>query len=559
MVCPLLVAVTVWCETIQPALMADIVDQGVMQRDLTVIAQKGSWMILASLAGLLFSILNVWIASRTAIRFGTDLRRMLFADIQRLSFTDIDRFSPASLVTRLTSDISRIQQVVLMSMRMMLRSPLLLIMAVFFVVRTDVRLALVLLAAIPVLGLGIYGLLKKGFPYFLKVQQKLDRLNAVVRENLINIRVVKSFVREEAEDRKFTDSSEELRDTVIRASDIIVSVFPMMQLVMNASIAAILWVGGRRVMGGDLMVGELIAFVNYLTQVLMALMLLSMFIMTVARANASSRRIVEVLDTPSAPEVSPEARGTHHRITTGDLVFHRVSFRYENGENDVLKEISFHIRAGEKVALVGATGSAKTSLVQLIPRLYRVTQGEIRIDGVRVEDYYPEELHRAVGMVLQKNVLFTGTILENLRWGNPQATREEVEEAALAAEAHGFICSFAEGYDTRLGRGGINLSGGQKQRLCIARALLRKPRILILDDSTSAVDSETELKIRHHLAQLLKDTTVLTVTQRVHTMQAADRVIVLDDGRVEAIGTPAELMQTSAVYREIYASQQIKV
>lgn len=556
-VCPLLVLITVWCETVQPMYMADIIDQGVMERDLGLIVEKGTYMVLIALVGLAFSVANVWVASRTSIGFGTDLRKALFLKIQQLSFFDLDRFGTSSLITRLTNDIARIQQVVLMSMRMMLRSPFMLVMAVFFVIRINAQLALVLVAAIPALGITVFVILKKGFPYFLRVQQKIDRLNGVVRENLINIRVVKSFVREDFEARKFTRSSEELRDMVVRASNIIVAIFPAMQLVMNLSVIAILWVGGYKVMGGKLQIGELISFVNYLAQVLMSLMLLSMFIMATARASASSRRIREVLDTEPSLTDTSVGREDRYRIQQGAIEFEQVGFHYGDGENDVLRQVSFQVRPGETIAIAGATGSAKSSMVQLIPRLYDVTAGEIRIDRIPVRDYSLHELHARIGMVLQKNELFTGTILENLRWGKPDASLQEAEEACRAAQAHDFILGLGEGYDTLLGRGGVNLSGGQKQRICIARALLRKPKILILDDSTSAVDSETELRIRENLGRMLKDTTVLIVTQRVNTMQSADRVIVLEDGEVQAIGTPEELLATSEVYREIYSSQQI--
>lgn len=556
-VCPLLVLIIVICETIQPTLMADIIDNGVMKRDLAVVTRTGIYMVGISLAGLLFSIANVWLSSRVSIGFGTDLRTSLFDKIQQLSFYDIDKLSPASLITRLTSDISRLQQVVLMSMRMMLRSPLMLAMAIFFVIRTNADLAWILIGVIPVLGASIYLILSKGFPYFLIIQQKIDRLNEIVRENLINIRVVKSFVREDFETKKFTQRSDELRDMVIRASNIIVSIFPVMQLVMNLSIIAILWWGGRKVMGGNLQVGQLTAFVNYLAQVLMSLMLLSRIIMTLVRASASSKRIREVLNTQPSLADTPEGRLNKYKVERGEIHFDNVSFRYEGGETDVLKEIDLHVAPGETVAIVGATGSAKTSLAQLIPRLYDVTEGEIRIDRIPVKDYNLEELHAGVGMVLQKNELFTGSILDNLRWGKPDASQAEVEEAARAAEAHDFIMSFADGYHTLLGRGGVNLSGGQKQRLCIARALLRKPRIFILDDSPSAVDSATELRIRNNLNRLLGDTTVIMITQRIQTMQSADRIFILEDGTIRAAGTPEELLATSPLYREIYYSQQI--
>ena len=556
-VCPLLVLVTVWSETVQPMYMADIIDQGVMKCDLALITEKGTYMVLISLLGLAFSVVNVWVASRTSIGFGADLRAALFGKIQQLSFFDLDRFGTSSLITRLTNDIARIQQVVLMSMRMMLRSPFMLGMSIFFVVRINAQLALVLVTAIPVLGIAVFVILKKGFPYFLKVQQKIDQLNGVVRENLINIRVVKSFVREDFETRKFVRSSEELRDMVIRASNIIVTIFPVMQLVMNLSVIAILWVGGYKVIGGKLQIGELISFVNYLAQVLMSLMLLSMFIMATARASASSRRIREVLDTIPSLQNTTEGLMDRNKIERGEIRFEKVSFRYGDGENDVLKNVSFHIFPAETVAVVGATGSAKSSMVQLIPRLYDVSGGEIRIDGIPVKAYNLRELHARIGMVLQKNELFTGTILENLKWGKPDASLEEVEEACRVAQVHDFITTLKEGYNTLLGRGGVNLSGGQKQRVCIARALLRKPKILILDDSTSAVDSETEFRIRKELSRVLQDTTVLIITQRINTMQSADRVIVLEDGEVETMGTPEELLENSKVYQEIYSSQQI--
>ncbi|WP_029903364.1 ABC transporter ATP-binding protein [Prevotella sp. 10(H)] len=554
---PFLVLITVMSETIQPLYMAQIIDNGVMPKDMSVITEVGVKMVAVSIIGLIVSIINIYVSSKTSIGFGTDLRLTLFNKIQQLSFTEIDRFNSASLITRLTNDITRIQQVILMGMRLLLRSPLMLIMAIFFVVRINTDLALILIGVVPVLGISVFLILRKGFPLFMKVQQKVDNLNGVVRENLINIRVVKSFVREDFETKKFERSSEDLRDMVIRASNIVVSMFPVMQLIMNVSTIVILWVGGSKVISGDLKVGELISFVNYLVQILMALMLLSMVIMNIARASASSQRILEVLDTEPSLKNTPAGLQNTHKINKGEVIFRNVYFRYSGGENDVLKDISFDIRQGETVAVVGATGAAKSSMLQLIPRLYDTTGGEILIDGVNVKDYNLDELHSEIGMVLQKNELFTGTILENLRWGKPDATIEEVEEAAKAAQAHDFIVSFTDGYDTLLGRGGINISGGQKQRICIVRALLRKPKILILDDSTSAVDSETEQKIRYNLNKMLSNTTVFIITQRINTMQSADRVIVLEDGEIDAIGKPSELIEKSEVYKEIYNSQQI--
>lgn len=554
---PFLVLIFVVCESVQPMLMADIIDNGVLVKDLSVITKIGGLMVFSSIVGLVASLINVYMSSKASIGFGTDLRTELFGKIQQLSFSDIDKFSSASLITRLTNDISRIQQLILMSMRVLLRSPLMLVLAVFFVIKINSDLALILVASIPVLSISVYLILRKGFPFFMTVQQKIDNLNEVVRENLINIRVVKSFVREDYESKRFAKRSEDLRDMVVKASNTIVSIFPVMQLVMNLSIIAILWIGGGKVMVGELKVGELISFINYLSQVLMSLMIISMMSMAFARAAASSKRILEVLDTESSLINTEIGLLNKHKIEKGEVTFHNVSFKHLSGENEVLHEINFHVNQGETIAVVGATGSAKTSLVQLIPRLYDVTKGKVLIDGVDVKDYNLEELHTQIGMVLQNNELFTGSILNNLKWGKKDASFSEIEEATTIAQAHDFITSFTDGYNTLLGRGGINLSGGQKQRICIARALLRKPKILILDDSTSAVDSDTEQRIRHGLNKFLRDTTVFIITQRINTMQSSDRVIVLEDGKIDAIGKPQELIEKSKVYQEIYNSQQI--
>lgn len=554
---PFLIFIFVVCETIQPYLMSKIIDNGLMLKDLSVIIHVGVAMILVSIVGLVANISNVFISSRTSTRFGTDLRNVLFSKIQQFSFTEIDNFSTASLITRLTNDISKIQQMVLMSMRILLRAPMMLGMASLFVLKLNSQLALIMVVAIPVLGIGMYFLLSKAFPLFIRIQQKVDNLNGVVRENLLNIRVVKSFVREDFEQKKFEKSSNELKDIVIKASNTIVTVYPLLQFVMNASVLAILWFGGQKVSDGEMYVGQLISFVNYFIQILMSLMIVSMMVMAFARAAASSKRVLEVLVTEPSLVDTTDADADRHKIEKGEVVFKDVYFRYYKGENDVLKNINFRSNAGETIAVVGATGAAKSSLLQLIPRLYDVSAGEILIDGINVKDYKNEELHHKIGMVLQVNELFSGTIADNLRWGKPQASQEELEVAARAAEAHGFIESFPDGYNTILERGGGNLSGGQKQRLCLARALLRRPKILILDDSTSAVDTETEKAIRENLRQLLGGTTVFIVTQRVYTMQAADRVIVLEDGEIDAMGKPSELMEKSKSYQEIYYSQQV--
>ena len=558
---PLLIAAAVFCETMQPMYMSRIVDDGVMQHNMPVIVSTGLWMLLFSFVGLACAITNAWISSRTSTRFGTDLRGELFNKIQGFSFPDIDRFSSASLITRLSGDVTRMQQIIFMSMRIMLRAPMLFMMAFVFILRIDGRLAGVLALAIPAMAAIVWVVMRRGMPFFLKVQRRIDRLNAVVRENLINIRLVKSFAREDFESAKFDRTSRDLQDTTIRAANIIIALVPLMSLVLNVSVVVVLWFGGERVIGGDLSVGELISFVNYLMQILMAVMMFSMVVMNFARASASSERILEVLGTDPSLVDTPEALAHDYTVERGDVAFRDVGFHYEGGaegDDNVLNHINLTVKAGETIAVVGGTGSGKSSLVQLIPRLYDATSGSVEIDGRDVRDYRLEELRHSIGMVLQKNELFTGTILENLRWGNPDATVEQIEEAAKAACAHDFISEMPEGYETVLGRGGVNVSGGQKQRLCIARALLRRPRILILDDSTSAVDSTTELKIRTELQRLLRGTTVFIITQRIATMQSADRVLVLEDGRIDGFAPPSELLKTSEVYREIYRSQQYK-
>lgn len=556
--CPLLVLIFVVCETLQPTLMARVVDEGIMQKKLEVVTSVGVKMLLISVVGFLASMANIFFSSQVGIGFSTDLRRKLFSKIQEFSFFEIDTFNSSSLITRLTSDISRLQTLVLMSLRLLLRAPMMIILALFFVIRVSPGLSWIVGVSIPILALSLYLILTKGFPLFVIVQEKVDKINAVVRENLINIRVVKSFVREDFEKKKFHRSSEELQDAAIKASNMAVSIFPMMQLVMNISVALILWFGGNKVIHGDLKVGQLISVVNYLTQILISLMILSIVFVMSVRASASSKRIKEVLDTD--PDLKNSAIGLQniYKLTYGEIEMQNVCFRYPGSENDILKSLSFHVKTGELIAVVGATGSGKSTMLQLIPRLYDTTVGDVFIDGKNVRDFNLDELHSKIGMVLQKNELFAGTIEENLRWGNPNASDQEIRWAAQMAEASEFVESFTDGYKSLLGRGGINVSGGQKQRLCIARALLLHPRILILDDSTSAVDTKTERSIMTNIRQVMKDTTVLMVTQRVSNMHAADRIIVLDDGTIESIGTHDELMQRSPIYQEIYFSQQIE-
>ena len=551
---PILVIGFVICETAQPTLMASIVDEGVMKKDLNTVIHMGLIMVGLSVVGITFSLTNLLCASKTAVGFSTDLRKAMFHRIQQFSFADIDTFSTASLITRMTNDTIMLQQILQRSMMLLYRAPLMMILAFFFVTRIDVKIAFYIAGALPVLAISIFFLLRRGFPLFILVQKKLDKLNDVIRENLINIRVVKSFVREDFEKKKFTRSNEDLRDTFINALNIVITVMPVMQLVMNILVICILWMGSIE----GLQVGAIISLVNYSTQILMALMLVSMTIMMFARASASSQRILEVLHKEPTIIDTSEVLLKKSKITQGDISFRNVCFKYNtDSENFVLKNINFDIAAGETVSVVGATGSAKSTLLQLIPRLYDLTEGEILIDGINIKEYKLSELRNNIGVVLQQNELFSGTILSNLKWGNEKASFEEVVEAAKIAEAHDFIMSFPNQYETVLGQGGVNVSGGQKQRLCIARALLKKPKILILDNSTSAVDTATERKIRQNLNQWMHHTTILMVTQRYSSMQTSDRIIVLEDGEIEAIGKPSELLETSAIYKEIYHSQQL--
>lgn len=478
----------------------------------------------------------------------------MFNKIQKLSFGDIDEFSSASLITRMTNDTTVLQQILMRTMLILYRAPMMMILALFYIIRININMAGFLGLAIPILGVSIFLLLRKGYPMFTKVQEKLDKLNEKIRENLINIRVVKSFVREDFEKKKFNEANEDFRDTYIKALDIMILVMPIMQLVMNSTIIFILWSGAVT----GLQIGSLISLVNYSMQILMALMLVSMTIIMLARATASSKRIQEILKKEPTIVDSPLVAGSHHKITKGNIEFRDVYFKYNlNSGNYVLKDISFNIDAGENIALVGATGSAKSTLLQLIPRLYEVTKGEILIDGIGVKSYSLHELRESIGVVQQKNILFSGTILSNIMWGNPEASIEEVERVAKIAEAHEFITSFPEGYNTILGQGGVNLSGGQKQRICIARALLKDPKILILDNSTSAVDTDTERRIRNNFSELSIKPTIIMVTQRLSSMETSDRIIILEDGKVESIGTFEELREKSGVFKEIVNSQQL--
>jgi len=569
---PLCVMLDVVCELSMPFLMGKLVDKGIPALNLQYIIQVGILMIGLALVAMLFGSINHKLAAEVSQGFAANLRQALFDQVQSFSFSNIDTFSTASLVTRLTNDVTQLQNTLLMSMRLLTRAPLMLICALVFAIAINAKLAIILFIAIPVLVAGIWLIVGQAERFFKAVQAKIDAVNGTVEENLIGIRVVKAFVREPHEKTKFKKSSDELSDTAIRAGNLVVTIMPIMLLVLNGATIAVIWFGGHMVGNHQLGTGELVGFISYVMLILMSVLMVSTILMMLARARASAERIIEVLDTTPdiadkqsdvAPRavadlpVNAEAPSEELAIQHGAIEFRHVDFKYTatgKGEN-VLTDINLTIQPGEFVALVGGTGSGKSTMVSLIPRLYDVSDGQVLVDGVDVRDYKLATLRSSIGVVLQNNVLFSGTIRENLMWGNAAATQKEIEEAAQNAQAHDFIMSFPNGYDTDLGQGGVNVSGGQKQRLCIARALLKKPHILILDDSTSAVDSATEAKIRASFRENLKDTTILTIAQRISSVQEADKIIVLDDGRVVGIGTHAELLANNPAYQAICASQ----
>ena len=554
---PLMMLTEVAGEVFLPKLMSMIINNGVANRDMGYIARTGGLMLLAVVFMAAGGILGAYFSSKAAICFTSDLRSDVFKKVQQFSFANIDEFSTGSLVTRLTNDIQQVQNVLMMALRMALRSPGMFIGALIMAFTMNARLALVILIVIPVLILSIGLILKTAYPRFEMLQKKLDRLNSGIQEALTNVRVVKSFVREDFEIQKFSALNEDLKDSSLRAMRIVIMTMPVMMLMMNITTLAVVWYGGNLIIAGRMPVGDLTAFTTYIVQILMSLMMLSMIFLQSSRARASLRRINEVMDTPIDLN-DDEAAYKEKKVESGRVEFKDVSFGYGKGDgrNDlVLEHISFSAESGQTIGIIGSTGSGKTSLVQLIPRLYDAAGGEVLVDGVNVRDYSLKNLREGVGMVLQKNVLFSGTIKENLRWGNEDAPMEEIVEAAKSAQADGFVRSFQFEYGTEMGQGGVNVSGGQKQRLCIARALLKKPKILILDDSTSAVDTATEARIRESFQNELKDTTKIIIAQRISSVKDADLILVLEDGQIIGKGTHAELLESCEAYNEIYTTQ----
>ncbi len=552
---PLVMIGEVLMEVAIPFVMAKIVDDGIKMGDNAYTIQMGVIMIGMALFSLLCGTLGGMFASRAAMGFSKNLRRALFGKVQDFSFANVDKFSTASLVTRLTTDVTNVQNTFMMIIRTAVRSPFMLISALIMAININKELAMVFLVAIPVLGIGITLIVSKAYPLFGKMLEKYDALNRIVQENLIGIRVVKAFVREKFEGEKFVASADDVRSAQLRAEKIVILNQPLMQITMYCCIVAVLYFGGNMVIGGNMLIGQLSSFISYISQILMSLMMLSMIFVMTTISMASMKRIVEVLD--ELPDIRDDEADPALLPADGSIEFENVSFSYsKDAERPTLSGIDIKIRSGETIGIIGGTGSAKSSLVQLIPRLYDSTEGVVKVGGRDVRDYKLDNLRNDVAMVLQKNVLFSGTIRDNLRWGNENATDEEIIEACKQAQAHDFVMSFPDGYDTDLGQGGVNVSGGQKQRLCIARALLKKPKIIILDDSTSAVDTATDSKIRHAFRTELKNTTAIIIAQRISSVADADRVIVMDDGRVDAFDTPDNLMKFNKIYREVYTSQQ---
>lgn len=593
---PIMMLTEVFGEVWLPKLMSLIIDNGVADHDIAYILKIAGVMIAACLLMICGGTLGNYFAVKASVCSSADLRKELFHKIQGFSFADVDKFSTGSLVTRLTNDIQQIQQLIITMLKMALRAPGMLIGGFIMALSVNKGLAVILLVVIPLLGISIFVIMRAAYPRFERMQTALDNLNSGIQETLTNIRVVKSFVREDHEKDKFDRLNGEMKDRSLDAMNIVIFIQPVMTFFMNATAVAVVWFGGNQIIAGNMQVGELTAFITYVTQILMSLMMLAMVILQSSRAMASFRRVSDIIDfEPSLTDEKSKLKDK--KVENGSIEFKHVYFAYSDDETEeqkteaasegtagqsagradrsgaadgagasgaadadtmILKDISFKIEPGETVGILGSTGCGKTSMVQLIPRLYDVSRGQVLVDGVDVRDYSLYHLREGVGMVLQYNTLFSGTISENLRWGDENASDADVLKFSDYAQADSFVSGFEEGYSKMVEQGGSNLSGGQKQRLCIARALLKKPKILILDDSTSAVDTATEKRINDAFASELKDTTKLIISQRIGSVRNADRIIVLDDGEISDIGTPEELMEHCEVYREIYYSQNDK-
>lgn len=547
-------AVEAACELALPKTMAKIVDIGIVNGDNEYIIKKGVYMLILALVGLAGGMTAAKVSSVASQGFAYKIRRAMYENISSFSFKNIDDFSTASLTTRLTNDVTTIQNMVRMILVMLVRAPAMLVISAFYAFSINARLACVILAVLPIILIAVALVMKFGFPMFQKMQKKIDAINAVIQENLIGIRVVKAFVREDHEKEKFKKRNDDLTQMGIKAGTMIVTAMPIVMAVFDAAILIVVWLGGNQVGNGTMQIGDLLSFITYISQVLMSTMMFAMILLQVVRGKACAQRIGEVLETKSTVTNKENAIKADGK---GTVEFKNVDFKYsEEGSGDlILSNINFKVDSGKVVGIVGSTGCGKSSLVSLIPRLYDVYSGQVLIDGIDVRDYDMESLRDMIGVVLQKNILFSGTVKENIRWGKEDATDEEIVKACKASCADDFISSFPDGYDTYLAQGGLNLSGGQKQRLCIARAMIKKPKILILDDSTSAVDTATEARIRQSFKNELKDTTVFIIAQRISSVQDADEILVLDDGELKGVGTHEELLKNNEIYQEIVNTQ----
>lgn len=551
---PLFMLLEVVMDLMQPRFMERIIDIGLKRGDIGYILRTGLIMILAALIGMVGGGGCVVFSSIASQNFAYDLRCELFKKIMAFSFKNVDRFRPETLITRLTNDVVQIQNVVMMMLRIVVRAPLLFIGGIIMTLTIDPKLSLVLFVSIPFVILIFYFMIKFSFPLFSQLQKRIDRVNAVMRENLLGSRVVKAFVRHEHEQKRFYDANQNLLQTSLKAFGIVVITMPLFGLVMNMAMVGVVWFGGFEVKYGNLQVGQLMAFINYTMQILFSLMMIGNIFLFITRASASAERINEVLD--CGIDIKSKENAIKKPIEFGKVEFRNVTFYYnQDEESPALENISFVANPGEIVGIIGTTGSGKSTLVSLIPRLYDVQEGEVLIDDINVKDYDVEVLRKSISIVLQDTILFTGSIKENIAWGNENATMEEIIQAAKAAQAHDFIMSFEKGYDTDVSERGVNLSGGQKQRISIARAILKKPKILILDDCTSAVDMATEKKIQAALKEYMRGTTTFIIAQRISSIKHADKIIVMDAGKIVAIGTHDQLVKSCPIYREIYLTQ----
>ena len=552
---PVFVVLEVVMEVIIPMLMSKIIDVGIPNSDIKYILEIGILLTLSAIMSLAFGMLSGRFAAKASSGFAKNLRKGMFYKIQNFSFEDIDKFSTSSLITRLTTDVTNVQMAYMMIIRILIRGPVMLLAALFMAFSIDARLSCVFLVAIPILGVALFYIAIKAHPNFERVFKKYDKLNEVVQENVGGIRVVKAYANEEHEEKKFEDVNNEVYNYFKKAEKIVAFNSPIMQFVVYFSVLIISWLGAKFIIGGTFQTGELSSLITYAWQILMSLMMLSMVFVMIIIAQSSAERIVEVLD--QEPSIKNK-KNPIKTIKDGSITFENVSFAYSDEKDPnkfALQDINLEIKSGETIGIIGGTGSSKSSLVQLIPRLYDATKGIVKVGGVNVKDYDMESLRDEVSMVLQKNVLFSGTIAENLRWGNPNADDEELERVCKLAQADSFIQEFPDKYDTYIDQGGTNVSGGQRQRLCIARALLKKPKILILDDSTSAVDTKTDSYIRKAFKEEIPNTTKIIIAQRVTSVEDCDRIIVMDEGKINGIGTSKELLKTNKIYQEVYNSQ----